>query len=67
MCLHSLSVAGEGGWEKRGVQTLQFGSYSLEPALYQSKVEKRSHKAPKPKLMVWQVPVGGRLSPLGPA
>lgn len=47
MCVCSLSAAGEGGWERRGAQTLQLGSHGLEPAL-----------CPSPKSMVWQVPVG---------
>lgn len=58
MCLHSLSVAGEGGWEKRGAQTLQFGSYSLLCTKVQSGKEKP--QGPKAQVNGMAGPCGGK-------
>lgn len=62
----SASVAGEGGWEKRGTQTLHFGSHRLEPAWYQSPKGKGEPRGPKSYIDGMAVPCGGRVSPLGP-
>lgn len=49
MPLHSpsASVAGEGGWEQRGTQSLHFGSHRLQPAWYQSPKGKGSPEFPE--------------------
>ena len=54
MCLHSLSMAGEGGWEKRGGANTPY----FEPGLYQSPKWRREATDKNPKTVVCQAPVG---------